>query len=133
MPTVRFTIFGEPASKSNSRRLVTMRIKGTNKTRPALIKSQKAIDYAKAALAQIPKLPAPMLGPVRLSARIFYVTERPDLDASVILDVLQDAGIYQNDRQVRELHLWHAIDRANPRAVIEVEPLQADMIAKEAA
>lgn len=126
---VRFVIMGEPASKSNSRRLVTMRIKGTNQTRPALIKSQKALDYAKAALKQIPKLTAPMLGPVRVSARIFYATERPDLDASVILDVLQEAGIYANDRQVRELHLWHAIDRGNPRAVIEVEPIQGDLVA----
>jgi Holliday junction resolvase RusA-like endonuclease len=129
---VRFIIFGEPASKSNSRRLVSMRIKGTSQTRPALIKSQKALDYAKSALKQIPKLPAPMLGPVRVSIKIFYASERPDLDASVILDVLQDAGIYGNDRQVRELHLWHAIDRENPRAVIEVEPIQRDLLVPDA-
>lgn len=127
---IRFIIVGEPASKSNSRRLVSMRIKGTNKTRPALIKSQKALDYVKIALKQIPRLPAPMLGPVKVCARIFYASERPDLDASVILDVLQDAGIYKNDRQVRELHLWHAIDRDNPRAVIEVTPLQSDLLAE---
>ena len=38
---VTFTVFGEPASKSNSRRLVTM------KGRPAFIKSDKAITYLK--------------------------------------------------------------------------------------
>ena len=39
--TIKFTIFGEPASKANSRQLVT--IKG----RPAFIKSKKALDFIK--------------------------------------------------------------------------------------
>lgn len=30
-----------------------------------------------------------------------------------------------NDRQVREKHVYHGIDRANPRAEIRVAPLQA--------
>jgi Holliday junction resolvase RusA-like endonuclease len=34
-------------------------------------------------------------------------------------------GVYRNDRQVREKHVFHAIDRANPRAEIEVEPIEA--------
>jgi hypothetical protein len=75
-------------------------------------------------------------GPVRVTLRIFYASERPDLDESVMLDVLQDRyrqgrarelvqkGVYRNDRQVREKHVFHAIDRTNPRAEIEVEPLR---------
>lgn len=106
-----------------------MRIKGTKQTRPALIKSAKALEYEKAAERQIPKLFPLLVGPVRVSIKIFYATERPDLDASVILDVMQKR-IYVNDRQVRELHLWHAVDRNNPRAVIEIEALQGDMIAE---
>jgi Holliday junction resolvase RusA-like endonuclease len=73
-------------------------------------------------------------GPVRVTLQIFYATERPDLDESVILDVLQAkyrkgtkelerAGVYVNDRQVREKHVYHAIDRDNPRAAIVVESL----------
>ncbi len=73
-----------------------------------------------------------------MTLRIFYASERPDLDESVVLDVLQDRfvkdrvtderrlvqkGVYRNDRQVREKHVYHSIDRANPRAEIEVEPL----------
>ena len=125
---IRFVIVGQPCSKSNSRRLVTHRATG----RPMFIKSREALEYEKAALKQIPKLPAPMLGPVRVSIKIFYASERPDLDASIVLDVMQEAGIYRNDRQCREIHLYHAIDRANPRAVIEVEAMQADMIARVA-
>lgn len=133
---VRLTILGEPASKSNSRQLVTFG-RGEKK-RPALIKSEKARDYEKAALMQIPASARVMLaGPVRVTLRIFYASERPDLDESVILDVLQArysriedgerrlvrAGVYANDRQVREKHVHHGIDRANPRAEIEVEEM----------
>jgi Holliday junction resolvase RusA-like endonuclease len=132
---IRLTILGEPASKANSRELVTFG-SGENK-RPALIKSQKARDYERDALRQIP----PMLRiqievPVRVTMRIFYASERPDLDASVVLDCLQDRwhgkgearalvqkGVIRNDRQVRELHLYHAIDRTNPRAEIEIQTL----------
>jgi len=136
---VSFTIFGEPASKANSRKIVT--IKG----RPASIKSDKARDYVANALKQIPPAArVSMDGPVSLTAHIFYASQRPDLDESVILDVLQDQhtyvpgvdgkksrvltqrGVYQNDRQVREKHIYHAIDKANPRAVIEVQQIGSD-------
>ncbi len=134
---IRLVIFGEPASAKNQRQLVTFG-KGDAK-RPALIKSQKARNYERDALRQIPPLARQRLeGPIKLTAKIYYASERPDLDESVILDVLQDryhgkgeqrvlvqAGVYRNDRQVRERHVYHAIDRANPRAEIVIEPMQA--------
>lgn len=132
-----FTILGEPASKANQRKLVTFG-RGEN-ARPAIIKSQKARDYERAALLQIPHAARVMLeGPVRVTLRIFYASERPDLDESVVLDVLQTrfakgtrdivhAGVYVNDRQVREKHVFHAIDRANPRSEIEVEEIHAGL------
>lgn len=128
---VRIVIIGEPASKANSRKLVT--IGG----RPAFIKSQKARDYERDALMQIPASAKLMLGgQLRATIRIWYATERPDLDESVILDVLQAKtegtgkdrkiirrGVYLNDRQVREKHVFHAIDRIQPRAEIEIEQI----------
>lgn len=139
---IRFTILGEPASKANSRKIVT--IKG----RPSSIKSDKARNYERDALKQIP--PAARLrieGPVRVTLRIFYASARPDLDESVVLDVLQDrwarcepyvdangdtqtrhcvqCGVYRNDRQVHEKHVYHGIDKRNPRTEVLVEPLQA--------
>lgn len=130
---VAFTILGEPASKANSRQVV--RIKG----RPAVIKSRKALSYEMHAALQIPPAACVMFTePVRVTMRIYYATERPDLDESVVLDVLQAkfstskdgarrfcvrAGVYVNDRQVREKHIYHAIDRKNPRAEIEVEEI----------
>jgi hypothetical protein len=134
---IAFVILGEPASKANSRKIVT--ING----RPKSIKSEKARDYEADALRQIPpKFRVQLRGPVCVTLRIFYASERPDLDESVVLDVLQDRyktvgkgetkrrellqkGVYVNDRQVREKHVLHEIDRKNPRAEILVEPLEA--------
>lgn len=128
---ITFTIHGEPASKANSRQIVKFG------ERTAMVKGTKALSYERDALRQIP--PACRLqidGPVRVTMRIFYATERPDLDESLILDILQDRykgkgedrvlvqrGVYRNDRQVREKHVFHAIDRKNPRAEITVESI----------
>lgn len=138
---ITLTILGEPASKANSRELVTMNRfspkQGKKIPMAASIKSEKARNYEAAALLQIPPSCQVMLrGNVRVTMTIYYASERPDLDESVVLDVLQARykgvgeervlirnGVYRNDRQVREKHVFHAIDTANPRAEIEVEEL----------
>lgn len=137
---IRFTILGQACSKANSRRIVTIG------ERPSVIKSKEAIAFERDALRQIPpKAKQRLEGPVRVTLRMFYASDRPDLDESIVLDVLQDrygkrdgpelgekgtrvllqAGVYRNDRQVREKHVYHAIDKRNPRVEIEVEPMQA--------
>lgn len=145
---VRFVIHGEPASKANQRKLV-MRGK-----KPAFIKSAKGLAYEAIALRQIPPMCRLRLeGPVRATLRIYYASERPDLDESLLLDVLQDryttvevpdpsdpsgkrkvrqlvqAGVYRNDRQVRERHVYHGVDKQMPRAEIEIAPIGARELA----
>ena len=93
-----FTILGEPASKANSRMLVT--IKG----RPAFIKSKKARDYVKEFQKQCPTLDPLMEGDLSVTMTIYYKTRRPDLDESVVLDCMQ-GYIFKNDRQVKERHI----------------------------
>lgn len=61
---------------------------------------------------------------VRLDIKIFYRTRRPDLDESLILDLLQ-GRVYVNDRQVKERHAYWGLDKENPRAEITVVPLAA--------
>lgn len=143
---IEFTIYGEPASKANSRELATI---GPRDNRRTIVrKSDKALTYERDALKQIPpKARLRLEGPVRVTLRIFYATERPDLDESVVLDVLQDrwgkaakdgmaaglrpllqSGVYRNDRQVREKHVFHGIDRNNPRTEVRIEPLQAQQL-----
>ena len=115
---------GEAASKANSRRSVKFRGKR------AFIKSKKALDFEKAALLQIPAAAKQMLaGDICFKAKIFYASRRPDLDESVIMDVLQAKivkgnvirrGVYLNDRQIKEKHIFWGLDKANPRVEVEI-------------
>lgn len=113
---VQFTILGEPASKANSRKLATINGK------PRFIKSDKARSYVSTASLQIPRLKRMFRHDVKVSMTIFYATRRPDLDESVILDVMQ-GRIYENDRQVKHKEIRWGLDKENPRAEITVEEL----------
>ena len=113
---LRCVVYGEPASKSNSRRLVHLN------GRPVFIKSKKANDYSTAFRLQCPKLPVLLEGDVGVEITIHYASRRPDLDESVILDSMQGL-IYTNDRQVKEKHIYHRLDKNNPRSDIRVYKL----------
>lgn len=109
---VSFTIFGEPASKANSRRW----------TGKFFIKSEKALNYGKAFKQQCPVLDPLMDGDLKVTIKIWYASRRPDLDPSLIFDLMQDC-IYVNDRQIKEQHLYWGLDKENPRSDIMVEKL----------
>ena len=110
------TILGEPASKSNSRQIVRMGGK------PRLIKSKKALHYARQFHLQAPRMPLrePILDDVLMWCRIHYATRRPDLDESLIMDALQAAEIIGNDRQIKAKVVLWALDRENPRSEIKL-------------
>lgn len=109
-------IFGEPASKANSRRVV--RIAGQSR----LIKSSKALIYSERFRKQVRPIDPLIETDVRVTMKIFYASRRPDLDESLILDLLQGV-IYVNDRQVKEKHIYWGLDKDNPRAEIIVDVL----------
>lgn len=115
MQVLSFKIFGEPASKANSRKMVYIRGK------PLFIKSEKALAYAESFKRQI-GVPAILFDTddVVVTIRIWYASRRPDLDESLILDLLQGVA-YANDRQVKEKHIyWMGVDKSEPRCEIEV-------------
>lgn len=109
---VSFVIEGEPASKANSRRW----------TGKLFIKSEKALKYKKEFEKQCPMLGELMTGDLRVSINIYYASRRPDLDPSLILDLMQ-GFIYENDRQIKEQHLYWGLDKERPRSEITVEKL----------
>lgn len=142
MARIRFTILGECASKANSRRLVPT---ASGKVRS--IKSGKGLDFERTALLQIPTEAKQMIdAPCAIRLRIFYRTERPDLDESLLLDCLQarykrakngmrvllQRGVVTNDRLFRVKHVYHAIDRDNPRVEVTVWRIdgQGDLFAR---
>lgn len=110
-------IFGEPASKANSRRVV--RFGGMSR----LIKSQKALNYSDAFRQQCQPLAVLMTGDLRVTLHIYYASRRPDLDESLILDLMQGL-VYENDRQVKERHAYWGLDPENPRAEILIEKIE---------
>jgi len=109
-------IFGEPASKANSRRVV--HYGGMSR----LIKSKKALSYSDVFRQQCRPLATLMTGDLRITLHIFYASRRPDLDESLILDLMQGL-IYENDRQVKERHCYWGLDPENPRSEIIVEKI----------
>jgi len=109
-------IFGEPASKANSRRLVARGGK------PMFIKSEKALTYAESFKQQCPDFYHPFECDVCVEMTIYYASRRPDLDESLILDLLQGVT-YLNDRQVKRKVIDWGLDKENPRCTIRVTPL----------
>ena len=116
-----FTIYGEPASKANSRKMVL--IKG----RPAFIKSKKARDYVQMFEQQCPVMEEPTTDDVVVEMMIHYASRRPDLDESLILDCMQ-CRIYKNDRQVKQKFIYWGLDKENPRTIIRVRSCEVDKI-----
>ena len=119
MSTLSFTLYGEPASKSNSRRLV--QIGG----RPRFIKSKKALSYVKAIQLQANALRLPMFEKgvdLSITMNIFYASRRPDLDESVVLDALQDI-VYHNDMSIKEKHIYWGLDKVEPRCEITLREI----------
>ena len=112
------TILGEPASKANSRRLVSVR------GRPMFIKSKKALAYKKAFELQCPsrKNLYTKGQDLIVAMKIFYKTRRPDLDESLILDLLQDL-VYENDRQIKIKYIEHGLDKEHPRTTIIISTI----------
>ena len=143
---IKFTILSQPVSMKNSRQIVQMG------GRPASIKSADAREYERTTLLQIPPEHRKSLeGPFRITVHAYSESERPDLDLALLMDCLQNRykkvkgalvkvsdgvykhadservltqkGVVANDRQFREQHFFHHIDKDRPRAEIEIEPI----------
>lgn len=123
------TVSGEPASKANSRRHVIRH------GRSASIKSEKALNYGESFKQKA--LEQPIDGDVILAVRVWYRSRRPDLDITLIKDLLQGQArrfggkrvvtfpgfAYFNDRQVKAEFALHSLDKNWPRSHIVVAPL----------
>jgi Holliday junction resolvase RusA-like endonuclease len=108
---------GEPASKANSRRLVSIR------GRPAFIKSKKAIDYSKNFEIQCPTYDTLYEEDLVIALKIYYKSKRPDLDESLILDLLQ-GKVYKNDRSIKLKYVEWGLDRQFPRILVVLGPVE---------
>lgn len=146
---ISFTVLGECVSMKNSRQIVSGR-----DGRPRSIKSKEALEYEKNAVKQIPPECKQMIeSAVAITYRMFYASERKDMDEALLQDCLQarykkakgklirvapgeyvheksmrvlvQKGVIVNDRQVKERHVYWALDKINPRVEVELETLEA--------
>lgn len=89
-----------------------------------MIKSQKALNYADMFKQQAKPIEPLMTSDISIEIHIWYASRRPDLDESLILDLLQGV-VYTNDRQVKEKHIYWHLDKDNPRCEITCQPIAA--------
>jgi Holliday junction resolvase RusA-like endonuclease len=88
------------------------------------IKSEKALRYCDTFNGQCPVLDDLIEEDVVVDITIYYASRRPDLDESLILDLLQ-GKVYKNDRQVKEKHIRWGLDPKHPRSIITVKALES--------
>ena len=112
-----FVIQGQPYSKANSRKLVTIGGK------PRFIKSAPARRYVTDFQIQCPRLDPLLEGDLEIWITVFYQSRRPDLDCSLVFDAAE-GYLYKNDRQIKEQHLFWRLDRENPRSQIFIREME---------
>jgi Holliday junction resolvase RusA-like endonuclease len=114
------TIIGHMPRKSNQRRIIFKQGKPLN------IKSKEAIDWNNHAILQLKaarKHPEPHQSDTKLTAHIYYRSNKSDLSDELLCDAFEKAGIIQNDRQIVEKHLYRYKDKDNPRVEVMLESL----------
>jgi Holliday junction resolvase RusA-like endonuclease len=116
---MNYVIEGKPLSVNNTKAAVNVR----GKLR--MITTAKARTWKTAAAwslrAQRGTIPT-ITGPCTLTIRVFLPTAAGDVDnyLKAILDALQDAKVFANDRQVQGIQATKEKDKDRPRVEIEV-------------
>jgi hypothetical protein len=112
-------IRGEPTPRS--RMLDVFIADGT----PHLIKSRPARVWQNRAMPQLlnhrPK--RPLAVELVLDCRVWSAAARP-IDETLVVDVLERAAIIAHAGQIREKHVFTAVDRADPRVAVTLTRLQ---------
>lgn len=114
-----YVIRGQIPSKSNCYRIVN--ING----RAKLAKQKVLTEYEKIFYIQCPERGRMVDGFFKLVAKIYYSSNRPDLDNSlkILLDCLQLTNTIKNDRYCVHIDIQKFIDKKEPRIEYEVIPV----------
>lgn len=119
MTYARQIIYGQPPSKSNSYKIIT--IAGRFK----LGKTDATKKYEQDFFMQCSLRKKGICKRFKLTVDVFFGSDRPDLDNAmkVLLDCLQSCEVIKNDRLCAEIHARKLIDKQNPRIEFEIEEL----------
>ena len=110
-------ILGQPPSKSNAYRIITIHGHGS------LAKTQATKKYEESFFMQCGIRNANIDKRFKLTMDVYFSSDRPDLDNSckVVLDSLQQCHAIKNDRLCSEIHARKLIDKDNPRIEFVIE------------
>lgn len=117
-------IYGQPPSKSNLYRIVTINGHGS------LAKTSALREYEKKFYLQCGAYrDRNISGFFKLEVDVYFQSNQPDLDNSLkcLLDCLQTVRAIKNDRQCTEIQARKFIDKNNPRiefTIIEVNGVE---------
>lgn len=117
----RFTIHGQPPSKSNCYKIIARQ---TSDGRPygSLAKTKSLRSYEKNFYIQVPASARDLLysGFVKAEVHCYYKSMRNDLDNALksIFDCLQVAQVIKNDNKIVEILATKHVDKENPRTEI---------------
>lgn len=114
-----YVIRGQIPSKSNCYKIVSLN------GRAGLAKQKCLKEYEKSFYIQCPERGRNVQGFFTLRAKVYYSSNRPDLDNSlkILLDCLQQTGTIKNDRYCVKIDIEKIIDRKDPRVEYEVTPV----------
>jgi Holliday junction resolvase RusA-like endonuclease len=90
--------------------------------KPRFIKSKKALKYSRDFDLQCPVRKKMFEEDLSIAIKIYYRSRRPDLDESLILDLLQ-GKVYKNDRSIKAKYVEHGLDKEFPYSVIVISSL----------
>jgi Holliday junction resolvase RusA-like endonuclease len=127
---ITFCILGQAVSAKNAK------IQSVKHGRAFSFKNPKLEAFEDAFILQVPPEARQAWScRVAVSLTLYYASDRPDLDPTVIYDLLQSprqigrhlrkgAGVIQNDRQIVETHAYKRIDAKNPRIEVRIVPVE---------
>jgi hypothetical protein len=87
-----------------------------------LIKSRPARLWQSAALTQLRgrRPERPLAVELALECRLWSERPQHDFDLALLLEVLERAAVIAGARQIREQHVWTAVDAAAPRLLVRL-------------
>lgn len=117
--TAKQTIYGQPPSKSNSYRIISIHGHGS------LAKTKAIKAYEEQFYMQCSLRGTMVASRFKMVIDVYFASDRPDLDNAlkVTLDCLQGCKAIKNDRLCAEIHARKLIDKANPRIEFTIETL----------
>jgi hypothetical protein len=114
------TIRGEPTPQARLHDVVvTDGVARLVKSWPARVWQNRAVPQL---LNRRPRRPLAL--DLVLDCRFWSSAQRPPIDEGLVIEVLERAAIIAHGRQIREKHVFAAVDRDNPRVTVSLAPTE---------